>query len=59
LAVPTAHGRFKRKGRAIGLSGSDTPFESRWVVSGPATTVPSLAVKAIVVVKVALPVVSF
>jgi hypothetical protein len=34
-------------------------FEGRWVVSWPAATAPSLAVKSIVVVKVALPFVSF
>jgi hypothetical protein len=39
-------------------SGSCRPFQSRWVVSGPATE-PSLAVKSIVVVKIALPFVSF
>jgi hypothetical protein len=36
-----------------------TPFQSRWVVSWPAATEPSLTVKSIVVVKVALPFVSF
>jgi Tol biopolymer transport system component len=44
---------------AFGSSGSGTPFQSRWVVSWPAATEPSLAVKSIVVVKVALPFVSF
>jgi hypothetical protein len=40
-------------------SGSCRPFQRRWVVAGPAATEPSLAVKSIVVVKVALPFVSF
>jgi hypothetical protein len=44
---------------AFGPSGSGTRFERRWVVSWPAATELSLAVKAIVVVKVALPFVSF
>jgi len=44
---------------AFGSSGSGTAFESRWVVSSPAATEPSLAVRSIVVVKVALPFVSF
>jgi hypothetical protein len=39
--------------------GSGTPFQSRWLVSWPAATGPSLAVKSIVMVKVALPFVSF
>jgi len=39
--------------------GSGAPFQSGWVVSWPAATEPSLAVKSIVVVKVALPFVSF
>jgi hypothetical protein len=44
---------------AFGARGPCTPFQSRWVVSGPAATEPSLAVKSIVAVKVALPFVSF
>jgi hypothetical protein len=44
---------------AFASSRSGTPFQSRWVVSWPAATEPSLAVKSIVVVKVALPFVSF
>jgi len=44
---------------ALGSSGSGTPFQSRWVVPWPTATEPSLAVKSIVVVKVALPFVSF
>jgi hypothetical protein len=44
---------------AFGASGSCTPFQSRWVVSWPAATEPSLAVKSIVVVKIALPFDSF
>ena len=44
---------------AFGSSGSGTPFPSRWLVSWPAATEPSLAVKSIVVVKAALPFVSF
>jgi len=35
------------------------PFQSRRVVSWPAATEPSLSVKSIVVVKVALPFVAF
>jgi hypothetical protein len=44
---------------AFGASGSRTPFQSRWVVWWPAATEPSLGVNSIVVVKVALPFVSF
>src|SRR5947208_2094545 len=44
---------------AFGSIGSCTPFQSRWEVSCPCAIEPSLAVKLIVVVKVALPFVSF
>ncbi len=44
---------------AFGRLGSGTPFQSRWVVSWLAAPEPSLALKAIVVVKVASPFVSF
>jgi hypothetical protein len=54
-------GRFTKASSkiAFGASGSCTPFQSRWVVSWPAATEPSLALGSIVVVKVALPFVSF
>src|SRR6266516_3583295 len=44
---------------AFGSFGSCTPFQSTWDVSCPCAMVPSLAVKLIVLVKVALPFVSF
>src|SRR5438876_5854553 len=44
---------------AFGFIGSCTPFQSTWDVSCPCAMVPSLAVKLIVLVKVALPFVSF
>jgi hypothetical protein len=44
---------------AFGASGSCTAFQSSWVVSWPAATEPSLVLRSSVVVKVALPFVSF
>ncbi len=61
-SLSSARGRGARRTGskiAFGPVGSGAPFQSGWVVSWPAATEPSLAVKSIVVVKVALPFVSF